>query len=69
MSVSAGFVWTSQLLLTLRDGRSTEFCGILNRILRELDDDLLPEACDVVRAINSLCVLRHCIHHDSSNLM
>jgi hypothetical protein len=59
ISVSAGLIWTSQLLLTLRDGRTTEFCGILNRFLRELDGDLMPEACVVVRAINSLCVLRH----------
>ena len=59
MSVSAGLIWTSQLLLTMRDGRTTEFCGVLNRILRELDDDLLPDACVIVRAINSLCVLRH----------
>jgi len=59
ISVSAGLIWTSQLLLTLRDGRTMEFCGVLNRILRELDDDLLPDACIVVRAINSLCVMRH----------
>jgi hypothetical protein len=59
ISVSAGLIWTSQLLLTMRDGRTTEFCGVLNRILRELDDDLLPDACVIVRAINSLCVLRH----------
>ncbi len=65
ISVSAGLIWTSQLLLTMRDGRTTEFCSILNRILRELDDDLLPDACVVVRAINSLCVLRH----DPSKLM
>jgi hypothetical protein len=59
ISVSAGLIWTSQLLLTMRDGSRTEFCGILNRILRDVDDDLLPDACVVVRAINSLCVLRH----------
>jgi serine/threonine protein kinase len=65
ISVSAGLIWTSQLRLTMRDGSSTEFCGILNRILRDVDDDLLPDACVVVRAINSLCVLRH----DPSKLM
>jgi hypothetical protein len=59
VAVSAGLIWTSQLLLTLRDGSRTEFCGVLNRILRELDHELLPDACVVVRAINSLCVLRH----------
>ena len=59
ISVSAGLIWTSQLLLTLRDGRTIEFCGILNRILRDADDDLLPDACIVVRAINLMCVLRH----------
>ncbi len=59
ISVSAGLIWTSQLLLTMRDGSTTEFCGVMNRILRELDDDLLPDACVVVRAINSLCVMRH----------
>ena len=59
MSVSAGLIWTSQLPLVMRDGSTTEFCGVLNRILRELDDDLLPDACIIVRAINSLCVLRH----------
>ena len=58
ISVSAGLIWTSMLVLTLRDGRTMEFCAILNRILRDADDDLLPEACVVVRAINSLCVLR-----------
>ena len=59
VAVSAGLIWTSQLLLTLRDGRTVEFCGVLNRILRQLDDDLLPDACIVVRAINSMCVMRH----------
>jgi len=59
VAVSAGLIWTSQLPLTLRDGRTVEFCGVLNRILRELDDDLLPDACIVVRAINSMCVMRH----------
>jgi hypothetical protein len=44
ISVSAGLIWTSQLLLTMRDGRTTEFCGALNRILRDADDDLLPDA-------------------------
>jgi hypothetical protein len=65
ISISAGLIWTSQLLLSLPDGRSMEFCAIMNRILRDLDDDLLPEACIVVRGINSLCVLRR----HSSKLM
>ena len=52
ISVSAGLIWTSQLRLTMRDGRSTEFCGALNRILRDADDDLLPDACVVVRAVS-----------------
>ncbi len=59
MSVSAGLIWTSQLLLMMRDGRTTEFCSVLNRILRELDDDLMPDACVIIRAINSLCILRY----------
>jgi hypothetical protein len=59
MSVSAGLIWTSQLLITLHDGHTMEFCGILNRILRDTDEDLLLDACIVVRAINSLRVLRY----------
>jgi hypothetical protein len=58
ISTSAGLIWTSQLLLSLPDGRTMEFCAIMNRILRDLDDDLLPDACIVVRGINSLCVMR-----------
>jgi hypothetical protein len=65
IAVSACLMWTSQLRITLRDGRSMEFCGILNRILRDRVDDLLPDACVVVRAINSMCVMRH----DPSKLM
>ena len=59
VAVSASLIWSSQLLLVLQDGSRTEFCGVLNRIMRKLDHDLLPDACVVVRAINSLCVLRH----------
>jgi hypothetical protein len=58
ISTSAGLIWTSQLRLKLPDGREMEFCAILNHILRDLDEDLLPDACIVVRGINSLCVLR-----------
>jgi hypothetical protein len=65
ISTSAGLIWTSQLLLKLPDGREMEFCAILNRILRDLDDDLLPDACIVVHGINALCVLRR----DPSKLM
>jgi hypothetical protein len=65
ISASAGFIWTSQLLLKLPGGRDMEFCAILNRILRDLDDDLLPDACIIVHAINALCVLRR----DPSKLM
>jgi hypothetical protein len=59
IAVSACLIWTSQLRLTFRDGRSIEFCGILNRILRDRVVDLLPDACVVVRAVNSMCVMRH----------
>ncbi len=62
--VSAGLIWTSSLRLELPDGRSMEFCPLINRILRDLDDDLLPHACRVVRGINAMCVLRS----DSSKL-
>ena len=65
ISTSANLIWTSQLLLKLPDGREMEFCAILNRILRDLDDDLLPDACIVVHGINALCVLRR----DPSKLM
>jgi hypothetical protein len=65
ISASAGLIWTSQLILKLPDGRSMEFCALINRILRDLDDDLLPDACVVVRGINAMCVLRR----DSSKLM
>jgi hypothetical protein len=58
VAVSASLIWSSQLLLVLQDGSRTEFCGVLNRIMRELDHD-----CVVVRAINSLFVLRHVSHH------
>ena len=59
ISVSACLIWTSQLRLVLRGGRSVEFCGIMNQVLRSRDDDMLPDACVVVRAINSMCVMRH----------
>jgi hypothetical protein len=65
IAVSACLIWTSQLRLTFRDGRSIEFCGILNRVLRDRVEDLLPDACVVVRAVNSMCVMRH----DVSKLM
>jgi hypothetical protein len=42
-----------------------EFCALINRILRDLDDDLLPDACVVVRSIIAMCVLGR----DSSKLM
>jgi hypothetical protein len=59
IAVSACLIWTSQLRLTFRDGRSIEFCGILNRVLRDRVEDVLPDACVVVRAVNSMCVMRH----------
>ena len=59
IAVSACLIWTSQLRLMFRDGRSIEFCGILNRVLRDRVEDLLPDACVVVRAVNSMCVMRH----------
>jgi hypothetical protein len=46
------------LVLNLPNGRTTEFCSILNRILRDLDEVLLPSACIIVRGINALCVMR-----------
>ena len=33
VAVSACLIWTSQLRLTLRGGRTLEFCGILNCIM------------------------------------
>ena len=55
---SAVLIWTSAKRLTLAPGKTTEFCSLLNRILREHDPQLLPSACVVVRGINLLCVMR-----------
>jgi hypothetical protein len=55
---SAVLIWTSAKRLTLAPGKTTEFCSLLNLILREHDPQLLPSACVVVRGINLLCVMR-----------
>jgi hypothetical protein len=58
MAVSAALIWTSAEQLRLGPGNTTEFCSLLNRILRERDGDLLVPACGVVCGINLLCVTR-----------
>lgn len=51
-------VWTSDQILPTPAGAGREFCSLLNEAIRADDLALLQAAMPLIRAINSLCVVR-----------
>lgn len=54
-------IWSSDQCLTIGDAKAAkqlEFCSILNFAIRTDEEGLLEKAMPIIRAINSLCVVR-----------